>query len=117
MAATAELKARPLPVSGWGQTTPVSARTTNMLRVGILLGIALVWESVSRSGLLFRDVVPSLLAIGASIGKLLANPVFYSNLYVTAWEVFSSLAIGSALGIFVGILLGANRFLAACYEP
>ena len=117
MAATAELTLRPQPVSGWARTTPVSARTTNMLRVGIVLGVALVWEAVSRSGLLFRDVVPSLLAIGASIGKLLVNPVFYANLQVTAWEVFASLAIGSGLGVFVGILLGANKFLAACYEP
>jgi ABC-type nitrate/sulfonate/bicarbonate transport system permease component len=43
--------------------------------------------------------------------------VFYANLQVTAWEIFASLAIGSGLGITVGIILGANRFLGAAYEP
>ena len=116
MAATEQLKS-PAPSRGWNSSSRSSNRDTNLIRIGILLGLALLWEAVSRSGLLFRDVVPSLLAIGASIWKLLINPVFYANLQVTAWEVFASLAIGSILGIFVGILLGANRFLAAAYEP
>ena len=117
MAATEQLKSRPTASRGWTPGTRVSARDTNLIRVGVVLGAALLWEAVSRSGLLFRDVVPSLLAIGASIWKLLLNPAFYANLQVTAWEVFASLAIGGAAGVFVGILLGANRFLAAAYEP
>ena len=36
----------------------------------------------ARSGLLFRDVVPSLVAIGTALGRLLANPDFYGNLGV-----------------------------------
>ena len=116
MAATEQVKS-PAATGGWSQTGHVSDRDTNLIRIGIVLGVAILWEAVSRSGLLFRDVVPSLLAIGASIGKLLMNPAFWGNLQVTAWEVFVSLAIGSTLGIFVGILLGANKFLAAAYEP
>ena len=116
MAATEQVKS-PAATGGWSQTGRVSDRDTNLIRIGIVLGVAILWEAVSRSGLLFRDVVPSLLAIGASIGKLLMNPAFWGNLQVTAWEVFVSLAIGSTLGIFVGILLGANKFLAAAYEP
>jgi ABC-type nitrate/sulfonate/bicarbonate transport system permease component len=116
MAATEQLKPA-VSRSGWTASGPVSTRATNLIRLGIVLFVAVLWEAVSRSGLLFRDVVPSLLAIFASIGKLLVNPAFWSNLGVTAWEVFLSLAIGSALGIFVGILLGANKFLAAAFEP
>jgi ABC-type nitrate/sulfonate/bicarbonate transport system permease component len=88
-----------------------------MIRIGVVVLIALLWEATARSGLLFRDVVPPLTAIAAAIWKLLANPDFYANLQVTAWEIFSSLAVGSALGIFVGILLGANQFLSRAYEP
>ena len=62
-------------------------------------------------------LAPVVWAIGASIGKLLATPAFWSNLQVTAWEVFLSLAIGSSLGIAVGIILGANKFLSAAFEP
>ncbi len=116
MAATGPVRV-PLPTRGWSQAGRVSVRDTNVIRVGLVLGLALVWEALSRSGLLFRDVVPSLLAIAASIGKLLVTAAFWSNLQVTAWEVFASLAIGAGLGILVGIVLGSNRFLAAAYEP
>ena len=108
---------KPLASRGWNPAGPVKNRDVNAIRIGVLLGAALLWEGVSRSGWLFRDVVPSLGAIGVSIIKLLGNPAFWGNLQVTAWEVFASLAIGGALGIIVGIVLGANRFLAAAYEP
>jgi ABC-type nitrate/sulfonate/bicarbonate transport system permease component len=92
-------------------------RSTNLIRIVLLLVIAGGWEALSRSGLLFRDVVPSIFSISAAMWKLLGNPAFYANLQVTAWEIFASLAIGSGLGIAVGIILGANRFLGAAFEP
>jgi ABC-type nitrate/sulfonate/bicarbonate transport system permease component len=117
MAATRDIARRPAPTASWGATGRVSLRATNAIRGGFVLGAMLAWETVSRSGLLLRDVVPSLVDIVAAIGKLLANPAFYANLEITAWEVAASLAIGAAAGIFVGILLGANRFLSRAYEP
>jgi len=118
MAATKPVGARaPLATTSWGKTGRVSARSTNVIRLCFVLGAAIIWETLSRSGLLFRDVVPSLVAIVASMGKLLVNPAFYANLQVTAWEVVASLAIGGVAGMVVGIVLGANRFLARAYEP
>ena len=116
MAATGQVK-NPTATMGWAKTGRGSMRSTNMIRAGIFFGMAIAWEALSRSGLLFRDVVPSLFSIWASIWKLVSNPVFYANLQVTAWEIFASLAIGGGLGIAVGIILGANRFLGAAYEP
>jgi ABC-type nitrate/sulfonate/bicarbonate transport system permease component len=113
MAASGEIKTATMGFRTKAQST---ARETNILRIAIVLFVAIAWESLSRSGLLFRDVVPSLLAIGKAIYVLLTSPVFYANLKVTAWEIFLSLAIGSSLGIFVGILLGANRFMSMAYE-
>ena len=116
MAATGQVK-NPTATMGWAKAGRGSSRSTNMIRAGIFFGMAISWEALSRSGLLFRDVVPSLFSIWASIWKLVSSPVFYANLQVTAWEIFASLAIGSGLGIAVGIILGANRFLGAAYEP
>lgn len=117
MAATEPVRPKAARSQGWTAGGPVSGRDTNLIRIGIVLGAAILWEGVSRSGWLFQDVVPSLLAIGAAIGKMLVNPAFYANLQVTAGEVFASLAIGGALGIFTGIVLGSNRFLGAAFEP
>ena len=46
----------------------------------IVAVVLATWEAVSASGLLFRDVVPSLAAIGKAIAGLLASADFYGNL-------------------------------------
>jgi NitT/TauT family transport system permease protein len=87
-----------------------------LLRIAIILGVLAVWEFLSHSGWLYRDVVPSLLAIGRDLGELLLSPNYYFNLGVTAGEIGTALAIGGLSGLAVGILLGANRFLAKAFE-
>ena len=44
--------------------SPVTA-----LRIGIVAAVLGIWEIVAASGLLFRDVVPSLPAIGKAWGS------------------------------------------------
>lgn len=86
------------------------------LRIGIIVAALASWELLSRSGWLYRDVVPSLFAIGKAIVALLSSGEYYFNLGVTAGEILVALAIGGVLGLIVGLLLGANRFLAAAFE-
>ena len=38
-----------------------------LLRIGIVAAILVIWELLAASGLLYRDVVPSLLAIGKAL--------------------------------------------------
>jgi ABC-type nitrate/sulfonate/bicarbonate transport system permease component len=87
-----------------------------LLRVAIVAAILGGWEALAASGLLFRDVVPSLRAIAAALGRLLATPDFYGNLGTTAFEIGVAMAIGTAAGLAVGIVLGANRFLSRAFE-
>ena len=86
------------------------------LRVAIVIAVLVLWEAVSASGLLFRDVVPSLGAISRALVKLLGTSEFYSHLATSAGEVGAGLAIGAILGLATGIALGANRFFAHAYE-
>ena len=95
---------------------PSNARAIGRLRLAIVLVVLALWEAVSASGLLFRDVVPSLLKVVAAMGNLLMNPEFYGNLGVTAGEIGLALLIGGCAGLAVGILLGANRFLSHAFE-
>jgi NitT/TauT family transport system permease protein len=92
------------------------ANPVTLLRVAIIVAILVAWEVLAASGLLYRDVVPSLLAIGAALAKLLANPEFYWHLGITAGEVAAGLAIGGTLGLIVGLALGANRTLSRAFE-
>ena len=94
---------------------PVISPVT-LLRLAIILTVLAIWEFLSHSGWLYRDVVPSLLAIGRALYQLLSAPDYYFNLGVTAAEIGAALAIGGLSGLAVGILLGANRFLSRAFE-
>ena len=87
-----------------------------LVRVAIVVALLAAWEALALSGILFRDVVPSLQAIGKAVFRLLAGPEFYANLGVTVAEIGIALLIGGLSGLAVGILLGANRFLSRAYE-
>ena len=94
---------------------PTLSRVT-LLRIAIIVAILTIWEVTAASGLLFRDVVPSLLVIGRAVANLLVENDFYWHLGVTAGEVGTGLAIGGLAGLVVGIALGANRFLSQAFE-
>jgi ABC-type nitrate/sulfonate/bicarbonate transport system permease component len=109
MATAAPVIAAPLP-------PPSTRRRVLMLRVAIVVVALAAWEALAMSGLLFRDVVPSLQAIGKALAALLMRADFYSNLGVTAMEIGVAVVIGGLLGLAVGIALGANRFLSNAFE-
>ncbi len=87
-----------------------------LLRVAIVATVLAVWQAVAASGILFRDVVPSLTVIGRAIVRLLSAADFYRNLGITAGEVAAAMLIGSTAGLLAGIAIGANRFIARAYE-
>ena len=87
------------------------------LRIAIIATVLIGWEAMARSGLLFQDVVPSLIKIVAALGNLLVSAAFYSNLGVTALEVGVAMLIGGGAGLAAGIVIGGSRFLSRAYEP
>jgi NitT/TauT family transport system permease protein len=118
---------------------PVWAQPVMQVRIAIILTILVSWELIAASGWLYRDVVPSLVAIGKAMWRLLtfpdldwhidlafANqhltadlkvPQYYWNLWVTAGEVGTGLAVGGLTGLVAGLVLGANRMLSKSFEP
>ena len=87
------------------------------VRIAIIVVVLACWEALAASGLLFRDVVPSLLTIGRALQQVLLDPAFYWHLGVTGYEIGTALAIGFTTGLLVGITLGANRLLGRAFEP
>ncbi|HZP75298.1 MAG TPA: ABC transporter permease [Pseudolabrys sp.] len=100
------------------QRAPATSRVSEvtLLRIAIVVAVLVIWELVSRSGLLYRDVVPSLLAIGRALFDLLTHGEFYWNLGVTAGEIGVAMLVGGVSGLLVGLILGGNRFLAKAFE-
>ena len=95
---------------------PAHALTVRRARLAAALLILTAWQALASSGLLFRDVVPSLWRIAAALASTLTAPAFYANLRVTAFEFAVAIAIGSMAGIAVGLVLGVSRFVSRAYE-
>src|SRR5581483_7814954 len=106
------------------------------LRVLIVALVLIGWELLAASGWLYRDVVPSLQAIGKALWSLLSVPDYtwhidlgplyagdirlpqiYFHLATTFYEILIALAIGGLSGLVVGIVLGGSKLLQRAYEP
>jgi ABC-type nitrate/sulfonate/bicarbonate transport system permease component len=117
------------PAAGGWSALPQARRVT-LLRAAIIVTVVVVWEAVAASGLLFRDVVPSLLTVGRALVSILTVPdykaqmfgsefvfpEFYRHLWVTLGEVATAMVIGGFAGLAVGLALGANPFLSNAFE-
>jgi NitT/TauT family transport system permease protein len=135
MAETGRLRApsfAPSWAPSWVREHPVAA-----LRIFIVVTVLLVWEGLAQSGLLYRDVVPSLFKIGVALFALLTVPdlpwqidipwlgiateinipQIYWHLYATFYEIVLGMAIGGIAGLAVGILLGGSKLMQRAYEP
>jgi len=128
-----------------GRLTATSVRaaprlgSVTLLRIAIIATALLMWELLAASGWLYKDVVPSLIAIAKALFNLLTTrvmacqadipmgpihlrwelwmPEFYCHLGRTAREIGLALLIGGVSGLLVGLVLGANRFLSRAFEP
>jgi ABC-type nitrate/sulfonate/bicarbonate transport system permease component len=87
------------------------------IRLLTLISILIVWEVVARSGLLYQDVVPSLLKITRAFGLLLIDPTTWRHFAVSAWEIGAGLTIGYILGVLFGLAAGTRRFFGAAVAP
>ncbi|MCW5772484.1 MAG: ABC transporter permease subunit [Rhodospirillaceae bacterium] len=87
------------------------------IRIITLLTVALVWEALGRSGLIYNDVVPPLTAIAAAAIEIVSTARFYLHLGVTALEVAAGFAIAVAAGVALGLLFGIRRYLGAAADP
>jgi ABC-type nitrate/sulfonate/bicarbonate transport system permease component len=91
-------------------------RPVTVLRIGIVVAVLASWQLVAASGLLYRDVVPSLAAIAVALYATLSDPAFYFHLAATGYEIGIALVIGGLSGLAVGIALGASKLMARAYE-
>ncbi len=96
---------------------PAAPGPVLMTRLVIIATVLVLWEALARSGLLFEDVVPSLIRIADAFIQLLGRGEFYGNLGVSAWEVAAAMAIGGTAGIVTGIVIGGSPFFTRAYEP
>jgi NitT/TauT family transport system permease protein len=88
-----------------------------LTRTVTVVSVALVWEIVARSGLLYQDVVPPLEEVVRAFARLLGTPATYHHLDVTAWEVIAGFALGFVAGVGFGIPMGAKQLFGDAVGP
>jgi ABC-type nitrate/sulfonate/bicarbonate transport system permease component len=92
-------------------------KNITLIRVATLIVLALVWEAIGRSGLVYNGVVPPLSAILASAGHELLTQRFYEHLAITLFEIIVGFAIGSGFGIVTGLAFGIRRYVGRAAAP
>ncbi|MDB5729708.1 MAG: taurine transporter [Noviherbaspirillum sp.] len=105
---TAAPARRPAGASAASRVTLIRSLTVAIIWVA--------WEVLARSGWLYEGVIPSSLAVLASVWKHLNDPVFYRHIERTFYEVIAGMSIGTALGLMFGIFIGRSRFFGRVLE-
>jgi ABC-type nitrate/sulfonate/bicarbonate transport system permease component len=93
------------------------ALPVSRIRLATLVACLLAWEAVARSGLLYHGVVPSSVAVLQAVATELTRREFYWHLWITFAEVSVGFVAGSFIGVALGILFGARRFLGRAVDP
>ncbi|QOZ44724.1 ABC transporter permease [Bradyrhizobium sp. CCBAU 53340] len=82
-----------------------------------LLVIALIWEGVSRAGLVSTDILPPLSTVIVSLIELVRDGELPSNAFASLERAGSGLALAIAFGGSLGILMAWSRGLNAIINP
>jgi NitT/TauT family transport system permease protein len=90
-----------------------------VLGARILVGAVVVaaWEGLVAARLLDPFFVSRPSHIAARVARWIATGVLWRHLGVTLEEAFLGLAIGAALGITAGFVLGRSRRAAPVFDP
>jgi NitT/TauT family transport system permease protein len=90
------------------------------------LGVLIVWQIFSTIGFVRRDVLPAPLDVLSVWYDLLAGQTHVAGRYsgtwfdhagASTWRVFVGFAWGTALGIFMGLLIGLSRLMERVFDP
>ena len=89
-----------------------------LTHAAIFLGLLLLWESLSRGGVLDPLFYPRPTDILASFWRIYVTQgnIWY-HLYVSLGLVLAGIVAGSALGIVLGALVGFNRTVRRFIKP
>jgi NitT/TauT family transport system permease protein len=84
-------------------------------RLGLLaVFIAVWWFASSR---LPSYILPGPLAVLVEIQRLISTPTFSTDVLTTLGRVTAGFLIALGIGTPLGVVLGANRFAGAVFEP
>ena len=91
--------------------------TVGRMRIAGILVLLGLWEAAGSSGFFFAGVLPSSASIARALVDLMMTSAFWGHFAVTATEVLVAFVIGGSAGVIAGLVLGANKYAGAVFEP
>ena len=96
---------------------PVSAVTTLVLGVAFFVVFVAAWAVATLGGFVNRTFLADPLTMLGAGWQLLVVHGFYQDIGVTIWRVFGGFVLAAALGVPLGIAMGAYKAIEAFFEP
>lgn len=84
-------------------------------RVGLLVLLLLIWQVASLNAPAF--VLPGPARVWEAWSGLVVTANFWEDFGVTFWRVLMGFALAAAVGVPLGLALGANEKLGEFFEP
>jgi NitT/TauT family transport system permease protein len=105
---------------GTGAAAPHRKHRTRRLAIvitqlAILIALLCFWEFAVTEATLPYFSRPTLVAV--RLFDLLSHGDIYRHVYVTLIEIASGYALGAAVGLSLGFILGRSEFLSAALQP
>jgi ABC-type nitrate/sulfonate/bicarbonate transport system permease component len=88
-----------------------------LARIAIVVAIFVVWEMLSRTGMVNPRLLPSASDTLAMLGQLLQRSSVRDDLVVTGCEVLAAFALAVPFGALVGFLIAEHRSFAEVVKP
>jgi ABC-type nitrate/sulfonate/bicarbonate transport system permease component len=88
-----------------------------LARIAIVVAIFVVWEMLSRTGMVNPRLLPSASDTLAMLGQLLQRSSVRDDLVVTGCEVLAAFAFAVPFGALVGFLIAEHRSFAEVVKP
>ena len=86
-------------------------------RIAIIVAIFVLWEMLSRTGIVNPRLLPSASDTLATLGDLLPRSAVRNDLAVTATEVLAAFVLAVPFGCLLGYLIAEYRYIAEVMKP
>ncbi|OAP43228.1 ABC transporter permease subunit [Sinorhizobium americanum] len=80
------------------------------------LGLLVIWEIASRSGLLSMRLLPAPSAVAAAFLESVRNGTLLTNAAISTERALKGLIIGGGIGFALGILAGISRLVEVVFD-
>lgn len=82
-----------------------------------VLVVAALWEIIARSGAIDESVLPAVTTIAVACYDLVESGEVLLHLVTSIYRALAGLALGSVVGITLGILMASSRLVRDLIDP